>query len=166
MLAKAEPRVAKVTGYQVKFVEKPGKSLCNMFPKEISQPRCYRESCAVCINSTSKHPTRCQQKGVVYFGICKICDAKFRAKESTGKVRHEGLYVGETSRTLSERAHEHRLALDRLDDSSFIVKHWSTKHSDMLNPPEFEFKVVQKHQDALGRLVHEAIKIPKLASLN
>ena len=33
MLAKPEPRVAKITGYQIKFVEKPGKNLCNMFPK-------------------------------------------------------------------------------------------------------------------------------------
>ena len=31
MLAKAEPRIAKITGYQMKFVEKSGRRLLNLF---------------------------------------------------------------------------------------------------------------------------------------
>ena len=34
MLAKAEPRIAKLTKYQVKYVEKSGRKLAKMFPVE------------------------------------------------------------------------------------------------------------------------------------
>ena len=120
MLSKAEPRVAKITGYQVKFVEKPGRNLCNMFQKEISHTKCYREDCKVCFNSNPTIPSICQLKGVVYLGICRLCDHKHKNND---QKRHKGIYVGETSRTLSQRAKEHFSALKRLDDSSFMFKH-------------------------------------------
>ena len=48
MLAKAEPRIAKVTKYQVKYVEKSGRQLSKFFPKEKSENRCFRgEECGV-----------------------------------------------------------------------------------------------------------------------
>ena len=134
MLAKSEPRLAKITGYQIKFIEKPGRNLSNLFSKEVSETKCYRESCAVCVNSDPEKPSKCQMKGVVYFGICSLCDRKYSERKNDSD-RHEGLYMGETSQTLGERAQEHRLALSRLDESSFILKHWSTKHSDLNTPP-------------------------------
>ena len=48
MLSKAEPRVAKITGYQVKYVEKGGRPLSRMFSKELSQNKCFRPDCAAC----------------------------------------------------------------------------------------------------------------------
>ena len=155
MLAKAEPRIAKITGYQVKFIEKSGRKLSSLFNVD-TEVKCFRSDCAVCINSDQKTSSKCQMKGVVYLGICTLCDAEHRLKN---KNKHEGLYVGETSRTLSERAREHREAFERLDPKSFMLKHWSTKHHTLNTPPEFVFKVVKKHNDALGRLVHEAVKI-------
>ena len=47
-----------------------------------------------------------------------------------------------------------------------MLKHWSTKHHSMNTPPEFVFRVVKKHNNALGRLVHEAVKILDCATLN
>ena len=35
MLARAEPRIAKVTKYQVKYAEKSGRQLSKFFPKEL-----------------------------------------------------------------------------------------------------------------------------------
>ena len=163
MMSKAEPRIAKITGYQIKFVEKPGRNLCNMFQKEASLTKCYRDDCRVCFNSDPKFPSCCQQKGVVYLGVCRLCDNEHKLND---KKQHKGIYVGETSRTLYERAKEHYASLKRLEDRSFMLKHWSTTHSDLNTPPEFKFKVMKKHSDALSRLVHEAVKIPKFATLN
>ena len=81
-------------------------------------------------------------------------------------MRHEGWYIGETSRTLSGRALEHREALDRLDPMSFMLKHWSSKYHDLNVPPDFVFIVVKKHNDELGRLVHDAVKILDCVTLN
>ena len=67
MLTKAEPRLAKITGYQLKYVEKPGRNLSNMFSVEISQTKCYRSDCAVCVNSDLKKPSK--QKKVVFWDM-------------------------------------------------------------------------------------------------
>ena len=154
MLAKAEPRIAKITGYQLKFVEKSGKNLSNLFSREPPQMKCDRGDCAVCVNSDPRKPSRCQLKSIVYSGVCKECDLKHKSNKLS---RHEGLYIGETSRTLGERAKEHRAGLRRLDPSNFMVKHWSNKHHESDSPPEFVFSVVQQHKDTMSRLIHEAI---------
>ena len=42
---------------------------------------------------------------------------------------------------------------------SFILNHWMVSHSLRTGPPEFEFRVVSKHQDALSRQISEAVLI-------
>ena len=87
MLARAEPRLAKVTGYQVKYVEKSGKKLTKYFKKEKSINRCHRDDCDVCCNSDLDHPSMCQVKGVVYSGICLMCEEEFKGGKS---LKHNG----------------------------------------------------------------------------
>ena len=163
MLAKAEPRIAKLTGYQVKYIEKPGKRLSKFFSKEKSENVCHRPDCGVCINSDRKKPSMCQVKGVVYSGVCLICDEKFRSGQTES---HSGVYIGETSRTLKERVTEHRGGYKRMESSNFMFKHWSNTHGDCQAPPEFQFSVIKKHPDPMGRLIHESIKISDIATLN
>ena len=57
------------------------------------------------------------------------------------KLLPEGIYVGETSRTLAERAEEHRAALRRLDSNSFMFKHWVLKYNMEKEAPKFVFEV-------------------------
>ena len=163
MLARAEPRLAKVTGYQVKYVEKSGKQLTKFFTKEKTNLKCHRSDCAVCVNSDLKKNSMCQVKGVVYAGVCMMCDKEHAEKVS---INHNGIYIGETARTLGERAAEHRAGYRRLDSKNFMFKHWSSRHSDSDTPPEFRFMVLKKHHDPLGRLIHESIKISDIATLN
>ena len=56
-LAKAEPRIAKLTGYQVKMTEKSGKSLSKFFNKSFNVPKCPRICCAVFAVTEKKGPT-------------------------------------------------------------------------------------------------------------
>ena len=105
----------------------------------------------------------CQVKGVVYSGICLVCEKKYR---EGGSESHQGIYIGETARTLSERSNEHRAGYRRMDFKNFMFKHWSNAHSDSENPPEFRFSVLRKHPDPMGRLIHESIKISDIATLN
>ena len=86
MLAKSEPRLAKVTGYQVKYVEMSGRQLSKYFQKERSENRCFRIDCGVCVNSDTKKPSLCQVKGVVYTAVCVQCDKKFKEDMSVAIV--------------------------------------------------------------------------------
>ena len=156
MLAKAEPRVAKICGYQVKFVERSGKQLSKLFPRDLGATDCFRMDCAVCQSNTGKGSALCQVKSVVYTGTCRLCNDKHKSNPT---APHKGIYVGQTSRTLYERLNEHQKSLKRYENSSFMFKHWASAHPELITAPEFDFKVVRKHKDPLSRLVHEAVKI-------
>ena len=160
MLSKAEPRWAKQTGYQTKYVERGGKPLTKFFPKGVVSSKCHRDRCPVCSKSSCKKPTLCQVKSVVYMCVCSLCDEAHKLDPS---VRHKGRYIGQTSRTLAERANEHLAGLRRVDLSCHLVKHWAIVHPELLSAPEFKFSVVKAHKDPMSRMIHEAVKILELA---
>ena len=78
---------------------------------------------------------------------------------TNSKVPSRALYVGETSRSLRERAVEHLDGGRNLDEKNFITKHWLQDHQEDTVPPEFTFKVDTIHKDPLSREIDEAIKI-------
>ena len=43
----------------------------------------------------------------------------------------EGIYIGETSRSMSEICVEHYTLSNNVDEKSYIMKHWVNKHADM-----------------------------------
>ena len=88
MLAKAEHRIAKLCGYQVKYVEKSGKQLATMFQPDPIQKTCFRSDCVVCLGKSKNGPSLCQQKGVVYTGICQICEKSHRESPNTPPSRN------------------------------------------------------------------------------
>ena len=69
------------------------------------------------------------------------------------------LYVGESSRSVQERAGEHWGAARRGEDESHMVRHQKQVHPGA--PPQFYFKVISTHRTALSRQVKEAIRIKK-----
>ena len=75
------------------------------------------------------------------------------AEEGVIESSAVGVYVGETSRTLVERAMEHCTAAENIDVENFIVKHWASKHENL------EHKVLKQCKDALTRQIFEAIWI-------
>ena len=162
MLAKSEPRLAKVTGYQSKYVEKSGRPLAKFFPVS-STTKCHRLSCPVCANPDTKGPSLCQVKSVVYSVVCSLCDERHKVDMSQ---KHLGRYIGQTSRTLAERSAEHLAGLRRVDLSCHLVKHWALVHPELLAPPKFKFAVEKPHKSPMSRMIHEAIKIIELASMN
>ena len=160
MLAKAEPRLPKLTGYQTKYTEKSGRALSKFFPVPGSTNKCHRLTCAVCSNTDCRGPTLCQVKSVV---VCTICDEKHKLQPES---KHEGRYIGQTARTLSERVYEHLTGLRRVDLKCHLVKHWALRHPELTTPPKFKFSVVKPHKDPMSRMIHEAIKIIEQASMN
>lgn len=53
-----------------------------------------------------------------------------------------------------------------MDTSSFMFKHWVLNHKEVLTPSKFEFKVVKIYKDPLSRMIGEAIRIDKFATMN
>ena len=68
------------------------------------------------------------------------------------------IYVGETSRSIKERALEHWKDFESRDTDSHILKHWELHHGGQ-GSPRFKMTVVRTFRDALSRQVAEAIRI-------
>ena len=77
-----------------------------------------------------------------------------------------GCYVGETGRSLFERAAEHRGDAVKKKHTSHIFKHWAIRHPEMTVQPLFKFKVLRSHKTAMSRQIHEAIRISSHGCLN
>ena len=70
-----------------------------------------------------------------------------------------GIYIGESSRSLHERALEHVRDAESFCPKSHIVKHWMTAHPDLESPPTMEFGVTAIYRDCLSRQIGEALRI-------
>ena len=60
-----------------------------------------------------------------------------------------GVYIGESSRSLYERALEHVTEGAKFSEKSHIVKHWMEMHQDSNIIPKFRFKVIISHKECL-----------------
>ena len=148
-----EAQIARVTGYMIKMVEGNGVPLSRLFPAPIPSGKCIKKDCIVC--HMSENPSsKCSVRSIVYIAECQeVVNDTLTCPDS--------IYVGESSRSLAERANEHYLGGTRLDERNFITKHWLEHHPHSRDPPRIKFTVVRTHKDALGREVEEALLIEK-----
>ena len=117
-----------------------------MFNTNFGTTKCPRVDSGVCVES-EKGPTRCQVKNVVYMSVCVLCDQEHKHNP---QGKHNGCYIGETSRTLYERVGEHLASLRRWEYASFMFKHWALNHPEMTSPPKFKFSVLKQAQESLA----------------
>ena len=147
-------------GFKLKVVERTGRSLKSVFSQGQTNQglQCGRVTCVTCNQEGEERPP-CTLSSIVYESICKPCNPNCIKK---GELkRYEGdtpsLYVGETSRSIQERALEHWGAARRGGHKSHMVNHQSLEHPG--EPPDFQFKMVSSHRSALSRQVREAVRI-------
>ena len=69
------------------------------------------------------------------------------------------MYIGESSRSLHERALEHVRDAEAFCPKSHIVKHWMSAHPDLQSPSTMEFGVTAMYRDCLSRQIGEALRI-------
>ena len=62
----------------MKYVEKSGRQLAKLFPIDDGSKVCFRDDCSVCKYTDGKKPTLCQVKGVIYQGVCLLCDKEHK----------------------------------------------------------------------------------------
>jgi hypothetical protein len=99
----------------------------------------------------------------MYKSKCMICNpAKYGQDDQPAGMEpapREGIYVGESSRSIHERALEHVRDAQSFSVKSHIVKHWMTSHPSLPTPPEMEFSVTGMFKDCLSRQISEALRI-------
>ena len=164
-LKEEEDKMAGITGFRVKYQEAGGDMLTNFFDKNLaSGDHCGRQECPPCRKQAGR--VNCKARNIVYESKCKVCNPTSSRQEdednqSSRPVDHprEGIYVGETSRSLHERALEHVKDAQAFSAKSHITKHWMNSHPSLPSPPEMEFSITARFRDCLSRQIGEALRI-------
>ena len=163
ILREAEERLSQLTGFKIKYTESGGTPLMNLFNVESGKgSHCGRDICPPCDEGEEGKRQNCRTRSILYETSCKLCnpeDNKKVVQPSGSKSKRVGVYVGETSRSLSERMGEHVQDARAFREGSHIVKHWMDHHPSSAEIPAFRYKIIRSFKDCLTRQVHEAIRI-------
>ena len=158
-LQEAEMDLGKATGYRVRVAESAGTPLGMLMPSTNpwGNADCGRSDCVPCAQQDEKR-MNCKKRNILYENRCTLCN-KADQKDGLFLKDGKGIYVGESSRSMYERAKEHEADKQALSEDSHQVKHWLTDHQELLAPPKFNFKIIQTFQDPLSRQLAEAVRI-------
>ena len=124
---------------------------------------CGRTNCRTCAQPGDKKEP-CTTRNVLYESECAKCNPpgtrKVADRDGLAEKRDvASLYVGESARSISERALEHWRDAESGKEESHMLEHQSVAHRGEQASPEFHFRVVKKCQSSLERQVREAVRI-------
>ena len=116
-------RLESIIGFRVKVVERAGTSLRNTLPNTNpwSGSHCSRVECITC-NQLGEDMPACTTRSLVYENICLDCNPEAIQKGELKDANLEvpSVYVGETARSIQERAKEHWDGFRANDDNNHI----------------------------------------------
>ena len=159
-LRRKEEELQKTLGMKVKMVERGGDMLRSMLVRNNpwSYQDCERQECIPCEKTEGMKDSCCSSRNIVYASECMECKAN-------GKVSR---YIGESSRSLFERAGEHMKDSKRKEEegaqsedckkkTSHMKDHWIQEHEG--RETEFRFRILKKCQSSFQREIQEAVLI-------
>jgi hypothetical protein len=162
-LREIEQRVCKLVGFKTKIVEGVGSKLKHLLPNTNpwSGAPCGRE-CIPCGQEGEKKQD-CRKRNIIYESKCLLCNPEQDKFQKDGKDLKDGglfpsIYVGETGRSLHERAKEHWRDFTARKEDSHILKHWVNHHQSK-DQPKFRIDVIRYCRDALSRQVGEYVRV-------
>ena len=157
-------KISPILGFKVRVAEKGGTKLSSLLSnKDLwSGEECGRVTCRTCAQlGERKEP--CTRRNIVYESECSTCNPPGTRKEADkeGLAEKKGfpsLYVGESARSVAERAAEHWHDAESGKEESHMLEHQVASHNGE-GPPRFNFKVVKSCKTSLERQVREAVRI-------
>ena len=109
----------------------------------------------------------CTKQSVVYENVCHQCVPSARGEKELREEELQGeqpvLYVGESSRSITERSREHWTLYKKGGEDSHIAKHQELVHGG--GRAEFTMRLVGSYRSALSRQIGEAIRIRRRGGL-
>ena len=67
---------------------------------------CGRRDCVPC-SQADDHRLDCRKRNILYENVCQLCNPEEDSKKKKDDINRKGVYVGESSRSMHERAKEH-----------------------------------------------------------
>ena len=175
-LRENEESLFNLTGTRIKIVERAGVKLQDLLTT--SNPwkgaDCGRQNCILCLTKqiTNKNLTQeCTRRSLVYETKCLTCEQeetrkieetlqdKTEIKEAVKNIKKH-VYIGETNRSVYERAWEHCNDLAKLNNGSHMLRHLVSEHEGQdFSEIKFGIRVLKFTKSSFERQVLEAVKI-------
>ena len=159
-MKKVIERLTPMLGFKVKVQENAGTRLQHILSNTDpwSGANCGREDCITC-NQGGENLPNCTKRNLLYESVCTDCNqGESRTEDIMDRRAEPSIYVGETSRSIFERAKEHCQDARLGTDESHMLKHWTNSHRGG-DRPTFKFNVIQTYPDSLSRQIGEAVRI-------
>ena len=155
-----EDRLARMTGYRVRISETSGSQLCRLLPNTNpwSGVDCGSSECYTC-SQGGETLEDCKRRNVLYESVCTVCNVEIDNIKKKDIRNMNGVYVGETGRSIHERAKEHQQDAQTHKIESHMYKHWKIEHPELEEQPKFKIKIVASFRDALSRQISESVRI-------
>ena len=157
-------KISPMLGFKTRVSEKGGTPLSSLLSNKDpwSGVACGRGSCRTC-SQPEERKEPCMRRNIVYESECTSCNPPGSRKEADkdGLAERKGfpsLYVGESSRSVAERAEEHWKDAENGKEESHMLEHQVASHRGE-GTPEFNFRVVKTCKTSLERQVREAVRI-------
>ena len=141
-------KALKSSELKIRVVERSGQSLRNVLSKSdpFQNGSCGKDTCKVC---KANPKINCKMRDVVYRIKCLGC---------TENDQIEGMYIGETARSIGERASEHLVKYEQNEKNSVFYKHMLDRHDSI--PQDINVDILAMCSgDAMLRQVTEAVFI-------
>ena len=154
-----EPKWVEISGFKMSYSEMAGTKLGSIFTPNLSEGLpCGRNNRQPCNINPQDKLQNCRKRSILYQSVCTLCNPQDVKNPQKPSMR-DGVYFGETSRSLAERAAEHYRDGRNFDKSSHMIKHWLEKHQELNTLPPFQISILRSFRDALSRQISEAIAI-------
>ena len=162
VLRKKMENLAPMLEFRFRVIESAGTSLADILTnKNLWQgSACGRKHCHPCQQDSEKRED-CAKENILYKSRCTPCNGMEKGKEDDNIKDNRdsaSIYVGETSRSLMERAKEHHDDYRKNRDDSHMMKHWANSHPGPVKP-KFHQYVIASFKSSLDRQVAEAVRI-------
>ena len=113
--------------------------------------RCGREGCFPCSSAGEGKGGKCYTENILYKLTCMECKA----------VDVTSTYIGESSRSGSERAKEHIGGQRRKDPKNPMYSHGADYHASLQGEPTYTMEIMRSFRTPLSRLIAEAVEIER-----
>ena len=144
-LMEAEKDLGEATKYKVRIAESAGDALGMLMPS--TNPwgpmDCGRQDCIPCGQDDEKK-LDCRKRNILYENVCQVCNQKDGKERKDAQKDGKGVYIGESSRSLHERAKEHVADRVSMNEDSHMLKHWLCDHPDLLEIQIQSSKIISR----------------------
>ena len=106
-LRKREEVLAGLTGFKIRFQEAGETQLANLFSTDPGKGKHCGRECPQCDGSSTERRQNCKSRKIVSETSCNMCNPNEEKPPMLNEEKsREGIYIGESSRSLYERSLE------------------------------------------------------------